>query len=120
MKTILSEVFVSLVLVIFLILLLNPFSLLMPSPMEMIIILGFALAFIIFVGFFWKEKVADERESLHRYIAGRIAYFTGVTLLTVGIIIQSLQHSLDKWLVISLTGMVIGKIIGLFYGRFKH
>lgn len=119
-NNILGEIAISLILLIFLILLVNPFDLLMPKPMEMMLVLGLALIFIIFAGFFWKEKAIDERESLHRYIAGRFAYFTGVTLLTLGVILQSFRHSLDRWLIFTLIAMIIAKIVGLFYSRFKH
>src|SRR3989344_5120219 len=111
------EVLISLILLIFLLLLLNPFGLLMPKPMEMLLLVGLALIFIIFIGFFWKENVVDERESLHRYIAGRFAYFTGVSILTLGVLAQSFRHSLDSWLIAALIFMILAKIVGLFYGR---
>ncbi len=120
MKDILGEISISIILVIFLVLLLNPFGFIMPNTMEMMLVLGLALVFIIFVGFFWKEKPVDEREGLHRYIAGRFAYFTGVVLLTIGVLVQSLRHNLDSWLAVTLSAMIIAKIIGFLYGRFKH
>ena len=116
----LIEILISLILLIFLVLLINPFNFLMPKPMEMMLVVGLALIFIIFIGFFWREKVVDERESLHRYISGRFAYFTGVSILTLGVIIQSLSHNLDKWLIFTLIAVIIAKIVGLFYGRFKQ
>ncbi len=115
-----GEIAISIILLVFLVLLVNPFDFLMPKSMEMLLLVGLALIFIIFVGFFWKEKAIDERENLHRYIAGRFAYFTGVSLLTLGVIIQSLRHTLDRWLVVILIAMIIAKIFGLIYGHIKH
>lgn len=115
-----AEVVVSLILVIFLILLLNPLDLFMPQPIHMMMIIGLALIFFIFVSLVWREKAADERESLHRYIAGRFAYLTGVTILTAGVIVQSLRHALDSWLVVTLVAMILAKTIGSLYGRIRY
>ncbi|MBI2641838.1 hypothetical protein HYW87_04590, partial [Candidatus Roizmanbacteria bacterium] len=114
-----AEVSISIILVIFSILLLNPFDLLMPQPVHMLIIIGLALIFFIFVSLVWREKPADERENLHRYIAGRFAYLTGITILTIEVIVQSLRHALDPWLAITLIAMILAKTLGSLYGRIK-
>ena len=115
-----SEIVISGVLIFFILLLLNPFDILMPKPIEMLVIIGLATVFIIFAGFVFKEKAVDERESLHRNIAGRFAYLTGAAVLATGVITESLQHNLDRWLVIALGGMILAKIVGLLYSKLKY
>lgn len=112
-----SELLISGVLITLLILLLNPFNFWMPTAVHMMMIVAFALFFILFASFIWKEKVQDERESLHRYIAARFAYLSGVTILVIGVIVQSLEHTLDIWLIATLTVMILAKIIGFIYGE---
>jgi heme A synthase len=116
----LSEIVISLIMAVFLILLGNPLSANMSKSMHMAVILGLSLIFILFASFIWKEKVKDEREIMHRYIASRFAYITAVVLMTVGVIAKSLQHEYDRWLIFTLLFVVLAKVIGLIYGHIKH
>jgi len=43
-----------------------------------------------------------------------------MALLTLGIIVQSFKHELDPWLIFTLAGMIVAKIITLIYGRIKN
>ncbi len=115
-----SEIVISLIMVIFLILLGNPFAMAMSDSMQMIVTFGLALVFVLFASFVWKEQVADEREVMHRYIASRFAYLTSTTLMTVGVVVKSLQHDYDRWLIFTLLFVVLAKVIGLVYSRFRH
>lgn len=108
---------VSLLVIIFLGLLINPFDLLMPPPTYMIATIGLAISFIIFAVFIWREQVHDEREELQRHIASRFAYLAGCTSLVIAIIFQTLNHSLDNWLVVTLGVMILAKIIGGLYSK---
>lgn len=116
----LGEITISVILIILLILLLNPFNFWMPTAMHMMMIVGLAVFIIIFAGYVWKEKSHDERESLHRNIAARYGYLAGIGILSVGVIIQSMQHTLDIWLIVSLTVMILAKIIGVIYSNQKY
>ena len=79
--------------------------------MIVLVMLAFALViFGIFASFILREKIFDERDSLHRTLAGRNAFLAGSTILMLGIIIQGYSHSVDPWLVIALIGMIIIKI----------
>jgi len=49
-----------------------------------------------------------------------LGFIVGAGVLVVGIIVRSLEHKLDFWLVITLTAMVLAKIVGLIYSRRKH
>ncbi len=116
----LQEVFVSSALVVLLVFFLNPFDFWMPNTLLMMMVAGLIVVFALFAGFVWRENARDEREALHRLMAGRIAYLAGAGGLVVGIIVQSLQHNLDGWLVVILGVMIFAKIIGVTYGQIKH
>ncbi len=115
-----TESVISFVLLILLVFLMNPFDFWMPSEFHMMIIVLVAFVFILFAILISKEKTRDEREELHRYIAGRISYLVGSTILVTGVVIQSLKNTLDPFLVISLFFMILGKMIALIYARTKH
>ena len=116
----LQEFFVSSALVVLLVFFLNPFDFWMPNILLMMMVAGLIVVFALFAGFVWRENARDEREALHRLMAGRIAYLAGAGGLVVGIIVQSLQHNLDGWLVVILGVMIFAKIIGVTYGQIKH
>lgn len=115
-----SELIISTVLLLLLVLLLNPWGFLMPSPIDMMLLVLFLLLFSLFAVFLFRETARDERESLHRYIAARAAFLLGAAVLVIGILQQSLSHNLDPWLVVSLAAMILGKIVGLLYGKMKY
>jgi uncharacterized protein involved in outer membrane biogenesis len=119
-NNVLQEFFISLVIIVFLVLLLNPFGFWMPDMAVMMTILGLSIVFIIFSSFIWKEKARDEREDIHRMFSGRAAYLSGTGVLLIGIIVQGFSHSLDPWLLISLGAMVLAKTGGLLYSRTRQ
>ena len=101
-------------------LLVNPFGFWMPSAMAMMLMAALVIAFALFAAFFWRERARDEREHLHRLLAGRIAFLVGAGILVLGIVVQTARHELDPWLAAALAGMILGKIAGLIYGRSRH
>lgn len=110
MKNNLKEIIVTGCLTLIAVLLLNPFHFWMPDMMVMAM-LAFALVlFGIFASFILREKIFDERDSLHRTLAGRNAFLAGSAILMLGIIIQGYSHEVDAWLVVTLIGMIIVKI----------
>lgn len=86
----------------------------------MMMVLGLVIVFALFASFVWRENHRDEREGLHKMMAGRIAFLVGTALLTLGIIVQSFDHNLDPWLVFILSGMIVAKVITLIYGRINN
>ncbi|PIT89265.1 MAG: hypothetical protein COU27_01250 [Candidatus Levybacteria bacterium CG10_big_fil_rev_8_21_14_0_10_36_7] len=116
---ILKEIAIPTILIVALILLANPYMFWMPSPMQMLILVVFVITFVLFGSFIWKEKAADERENLHRYIIGRFAFLTVTTILVFGIILQTINHSLDIWLVITLISGILAKVAGRYYAQKK-
>ena len=119
MKAFWSEVIISVVIIALLVLLLNPFGIFMPSAVVMIATAIFAVVFMAFASFVWRESARDEREEFNRMIAGRIGFFGGSAVLSLGIIVQSLQHHLDSWLVWAFAAMVVFKLAGTVYGRMQ-
>lgn len=119
MNTFKSEISISLILIVLLAALWHPFGAAMPSQMEMTLIAGLVVVFSIFASFVWRERARDEREIWHKMIAGRIAFLVGAVVLVLGIIIQSFAHRLDAYLIFALMAMILGKIIGIAYGKRK-
>lgn len=115
-----QEIVASLVLLTLLTLLVNPWGLWMSSPLVMMLLIGFAIVFALFASFVWREKVRDEREGLHRMLAGRMAFLVGAGMLVLGIMVQSWRHALDPWLALTLGAMIVAKIIGRIYSRIRY
>lgn len=111
MNNISRPTMVALIVVAALALMMCPLPFLMLTSTQMVLVSLAALGFIIWTGFYWQERVADEREELHRFLAGRLAYFVGASILMLGVLVQSLQHDVDPWLVSALIGMMLAKIL---------
>jgi hypothetical protein len=104
-----SELGVSIAVLAVLTLLVHPYWM----PMGLIVVCIAMLAVLVFgLGVFvWREKPRDEREYQLMAQTGRSAYLTGAAVLTIGVAVQTLQHRIDIWLVLSLAGMVLVKVI---------
>ncbi len=109
------EIGISSVLVVLTILLLNPIHFWMPTMVHVVMLVLTLVIFAFFAIFIVREKVQDEREMVHRMLSGRVAFLTGSALLTIAIVVQSLQDSVDVWLVIVLVAMVLSKLITRIY-----
>lgn len=112
------EIFLSIALVIFALVLFNPSDIFMPSMFQM----GVLALLVVFVGLFTglvvHESVSDEREQLHRNHAGRAGYTAGLLIVLTGIVVQSLQHiPVDGWLLGALVVMVLFKVIARGHSR---
>jgi len=119
-KSLIIEILIAVAMVVLLILFVNPFGTYMPNTLLTMLVIGFVIIFAIFASFIWKEKARDEREGLHRMLASRAAFLVGSGVLVLGIVLQTLRHSLDFWLVLTLAAMIIAKIIGRVYGESKY
>ena len=102
---------VAVALVILLGLLANPYMLWMPSPAQMMIVLVAAILAVVYGGFVLKEAAGDERETLHRMLAGRAAFITALTMLTVALVVQGVTHSIDPWIPATLAFTIIAKLV---------
>jgi len=115
-----TENIIAIALLVLTVALLNPFGWWMPDMMVTGILVALFVGFSLFAGLIWKENARDERETLHRMFAGRVAFLAGVAVLLVGISVQGISHSVDPWLVGALGAMMLAKIFGLLYGQKKH
>ena len=106
---------ISFALVILAVLLLNPFHFWMPNMMHMVMLAFTLVIFALFAVFILREKVQDERDTVHRMLSGRVAFLTGSALLTIGIVVQSLEDAVDVWLVVVLVTMVLSKLVTRMY-----
>lgn len=120
MKNNVAESIITLVLAVLLVFLVNPLDLFMPSMMQMLAVALAGLLFLVFAGFVWREQVADEREELHRFLAARFAYLVGAGILMLAVLVQSLAHILDPWLIVALIGMLIAKVAGRMYAKSRY
>ena len=114
------EVILIVIIVSILILFLGPTHLLMPDSADVMLTLGLIVAFLVFMGMFWKEKAGDERDSLHIQKSGKLSFFVGITILIIGIIIQATMYEVDPWLLLTFSGMVLTKLLSRIYHRFKN
>jgi hypothetical protein len=105
-----TEYLVAIALVILLGLLADPFMLIMPTPVETAVILVAAILAVVYGGFVYKERAGDERETLHRMIAGRAAFLTSVGVLTLALLVQGFNHAIDPWIPAALALTIIAKL----------
>ena len=119
MNTFRSELTVGVGLLALLFIIFNPFSVFMPGYLVMTFLVMAIVLFITFATFLWKENNGDEREQYHKLFADRVAYLAGSGILLIGIVIEELAHTLDPWLILALSIMVIAKVGGLIYSKIK-
>ncbi len=115
-----TEVVIGLTLLGILGIFLNPTHLLMPDSVNMMLILGLILGFLGFVGLVWREHASDEREVVHIGKAGRLSFFSGATVLVIGIVTQAMQHEIDPWLLYALSVMVLAKLISRTFHNLRN
>ena len=111
MKNNFKEIFITFCLIVVAILLLNPFDFWMPDMMVIFMLVIALVIFGIFASFILREKAFDERDNVHKALAGRNAFLAGSTILMLGIIIEGYTHTVDAWLVVALIAMIVVKII---------
>lgn len=111
---------IAVILVALLTLLSDPFMLWMPARAQMIVLLGAAIFACVWAGFVMYERAYDEREMLHKMHAGRVAYLSGIAVLTLALIVQGFAHAIDPWVSAALGVMVVSKLVARLYSeRYK-
>ncbi len=111
---------IAVLLVVFLTLLSDPFMYWMPMGLQMVALLGAAVLGAVWSGFVMYERAPDEREAIHRMHAGRMAYLSGIMILTIALVTQGLAHDIDPWISVALGTMVLVKLFSRFYSeRYK-
>jgi heme/copper-type cytochrome/quinol oxidase subunit 2 len=116
----LGEIAVSVVFLLLLVMKLDPFDLLMPTRVQMIIICLVVAAFGLYSAVLFRQKARDEREAQHLYRASHFAYIGGTAILVAAITVQSFLGQTDPWLFGILAAMVIIKMVTLIWSRMKN
>ena len=105
-----SEWLLAVAVLIALTLLLNPFGIIMTDAYTLTSLMLLGLAVVSFGIFIWRESYRDEREQMHGFQASRLSYLAGGATVVAAIVVETLQHQLDFWLVVVLTSMVVTKL----------
>ncbi len=88
------------------------------SDMVSAMLIGFFVCiFGVFTLFIWRESPADERELAFSLDASKHAYLAGAGVISIGIVVQAINHDLDIWLPFALLIMVITKTLSLYITR---
>ncbi len=107
-----SDLLIGLLLIVCLLLSSNAFSGFMPSSVVMIAIGIFIAVFCLYAMLIWRENPRDEREAHILLSSDRLGFLAGAIVLTVALVITSLKHESTNVLAISLSVMILAKIIG--------
>ena len=89
-----------------------PQAVVMPSALQMILLVIVLVLVSGFLVFLWREQPNDERELHNQAMASRSAYMTGSVVLIIALVCQSLRHDLDPAIPIALLAMIATKVIG--------
>lgn len=93
----------------------DPFMYWMPSMPEMLALTLACVTLLVWMGFAVREQAVDERDVEHRMFAGRVAYLSGIAILTAGLLVQGLAHAIDPWIPSALAVMVLSKVAARWY-----
>lgn len=115
MKNNIKEIISAIGLLVILALLMNPMGIYYSNMMLASFITILILLYIFFSVVVIRDRAADEREEKHQYFAGRVAFLVGTTVMIIGIIMQSISHKIDLWLVVTLIAMIAAKLIATKY-----
>lgn len=110
MKNNIKEIILTICIIILAILLLNPFDFWMPNMLVICILAVILGLFGLFAGLVLREKSKDERDDIHKGLAGRNAFLVGSVVLILGIVVQGYTHAIDSWLVLAFISMIITKV----------
>lgn len=114
------QIGVAAALVFVVLLMLNPFHVWVHNFMTVLVVTLLVVLFGAYSIFISLERGGDERESSHKMLAGRAAFFAGGLVLLIGIVIQSFEDGgPDPWLVFALAAMVFVKIGFRYYSEYK-
>ena len=116
----LGEIAVRVVFLVLLALKLDPFDLLMPTRVQMLIICLLVAAFGMYSAVLFRQKARDEREAQHLYRASHFAYIGGTAILVTAITVQSFLGQTDPWLFGILAAMVVIKMVTLIWSRARN
>jgi nicotinamide riboside transporter PnuC len=88
-----------------------PKVIIMPSAVEMALLLVVTVLLVGFLLLFWRENPADEREVENQASASRSAYIVGSLVLVVALVWQSFSHDVDPFIPLTLLVMIATKLV---------
>ena len=107
-----THLVVSVVFLILLLLMANPFDFWMPTSIAYLSVAAVALVGALYAGLVYKEYPRDEREEGIRGSAGRVAYLVGIVVLILGIAVPIFMNDHPSvWVIGALAAMVIAKVV---------
>jgi hypothetical protein len=115
-----KELVLSILLLVFGFLLINPSGMLMSNTMHLTVYGLLLICTGLFTGLVVHESVHDERELDHKNRSGRFGYTLGIIVLLLGITWQTIHMPYDPWLLIALIAMIIGKVGARIFNRIAH
>lgn len=90
---------------------LEPFGLVMPTQAQMVSA-GVLLGILVFaIGLLWQEKPQDEREESLFDKRGKYAFYSGLTVGSIGLVWEAFNHRVDWWLVAVVGSMLLIKLL---------
>lgn len=111
----LLEIISAVIIGILLLFISNPFKMSMREEVYMASLSLFGIFILASAIFFLKLKVKDERDYLNKMIASRISFIITYVLLSLAVIVQSLSHSLDPWIIYISFTMIFAQLAVLIY-----
>ena len=93
----------------------DPFMLLMPTMMQMAALLIASALLTVWVGILMREKSEDERQAHNRMFADRNAYIIGTGILTIVLVVQGFEHSIESWVPLTIAAMIATKAVSRWY-----
>lgn len=88
-----------------------PNSIVMSDGSQMMLLACILLFIVLFLSFMWREQPKDERDIHNLSNASRYGYIAGSIVLIIGIAWQSLQHTLDPFMLVALLVMIATKVL---------
>lgn len=111
---------ISIVQIILLLVFLDPGQMFNLSSTNIVVLTFVIAALGVYAIFIGREYVVDERDAVHRMVAGRVAFHVGAGLLTLGIAVQGANGNLDPWLIVVLVSMIVAKTVARMYSDQKQ
>lgn len=68
--------------------------------------------FIVFAIIIWNEKITDERSLQHRIQSSNIGFTVGGIILGITMVLQILNKGfIDIWVIITISSMIVARVI---------
>lgn len=113
------ELAVTLVILLLLLVIANPWYMWMPKMSEMVLSCLLLLALVLYAVFILREQVRDERDEYYRLVLSRLALLTTSGVLVIGLLVGLSEKAVDPWLAGALAALVVTKTCGSIWIRYK-